>query len=227
MAKGQKAKVEVEFPSVVIMVATESERESIVKSALEGLGLLGRKDIWVVVTGVGKVQAACSAMMLLSALNALNSERLKDVKIINVGLCGGNKKAFDGELSVQINRVVNNDFDIPCVDDSGLKKEVLFITEEPKSGVVRTCFSQDHACEDDAELPNWDEAMYVDMELFAIAMACSKFDVQCVGLKSVCELVGSDANDESTDLNFEDASADAAKLLGEYLSACTDVLVKR
>lgn len=220
----KEEQVKVEFPKVLIFTAMQSERDKIVQPALTKLGLLGRTDIWSVITGVGKVNAAVSTSMALNAVFALNPQEFTNVLCINVGVCGGNDVAARDAKCVQIHRVCNNDFDTSAVDGEAFRKPVLEVATAEKT---RTCFTQDHFCTDPNELPQDGEPYYVDMELFGIAAACSQFGVRLVSLKSVCDVIGSGKQKEQYEgVNFDSACGLTSELLVEYLSAGTDVVLK-
>lgn len=215
----------VEFPKILILTAMQSERDKIVQPALTKLGLLGRTDIWSVITGVGKVNAAVNTSMALNAVYALNPKDFQNVLCINIGVCGGNKVAADIAKSTQVHRVCNNDFDTSAIDGEAFRKPVLEVAANVEK--PRTCFTQDHFCTDPNELPNDGEPYYVDMELFGIAAACSQFGVRLVALKSVCDVIGSGEQKEQYDgVDFDSACERASELLEEYLSTGTDVVLK-
>lgn len=199
-------------PKVIIFVAMESEREKIVKPALEKAGLLGRKDIWIVTTGVGKVNATLSTSMVLT-LAASRGVDNKDFIAINVGVCGGNEKAFK-EPCVLIDRVANYDFDTSAVDGDKFRIPGIWLTDVKKD--CATCLTQDHFCTTLNELPNDDEAFYVDMELFGVTAACKNLGVKMVAIKSVCDLIGVDKQTELYTANFDDA----CKLASDKLAGC-------
>lgn len=214
------------YPKVLFFVAMESERDRIVRPALERLGLLGRKDIWVVVTGVGKVNAAVNTSMALNLVRAIDAKKLSTVRCINIGVCGGNSVAAEMAKCAQINRVCNNDFDTSAVDGEAFKKPVFEISEKVEK--PRMCLTQDHFCVDVKELPNDGDPYYVDMELFAIASACANVGVKLFALKSVCDVIGSGEQKEQYDgVNFDAACERASELLAEYLSTGTDVVLKQ
>lgn len=222
-AEGEtKAQSKLAFPSVLLLVAMASEREKIVKPALKKLGLLGREDIWVITTGIGKVNATLSTAMVLTAVNSINPQKFPTCLCVNVGVCGGNEIAAREFPAVQINQVVNNDFDTGVVTE-GFKKQVIDITTEVVG--MKTCLTQDHFCVDTSELPNDGKPYYVDMELFGIASACGQFGVRCSALKSVVDQVGSEAQPSEYKERFDAACERAAELLIEYLSTCTDVVL--
>lgn len=225
MEKKKEEQVKVEFPKVIILTAMKSERDKIVKPALTKLGLLGRTDIWSVITGVGKVNAAVSTSMALNAVFALNPQEFTNVLCINVGVCGGNEVAARDAKCVQIHRACNNDFDTSVVDGEAFRKPTLEVATNVEK--PRTCFTQDHFCTDPNELPQDGEPYYVDMELFGMAAACAQFGVRLVSLKSVCDVIGSGEQKEQYDgIDFDSACARASELLVEYLSAGTDVVLK-
>lgn len=226
VAAGEQA-TQIEFPKLLIITAMQSERDKIVQPALTKLGLLGRKDIWSVITGVGKVNAAVNTSMALSqvAVNAINPSEFHNVLCINIGVCGGNSVAADKANCTQIHRVCNNDFDTSAVDGDAFRKQVLEVAANVEK--PRTCFTQDHFCTDVNELPNDGEPYYVDMELFGVAAACLQFGIRLVAFKSVCDVIGSGKQKEQYDgVNFDAACERASELLAEYLSTGTDVVLK-
>lgn len=221
----KEEQIKVEFPKVIILTAMKSERDKIVKPALTKLGLLGRTDIWSVITGVGKVNAAVNTSMALNAVFALNPQEFTNVLCINVGVCGGNEVAARDAKCVQIHRTCNNDFDTRIVDGEAFRKPTLEVATNVEK--PRTCFTQDHFCTDSNELPQDGEPYYVDMELFGMAAACAQFGVRLVSLKSVCDVIGSGEQKEQYDgIDFDSACTRASELLVEYLSAGTDVVLK-
>lgn len=207
----------VAFPKVVILVSVDLEREKIVKPALEKAGLMGHNEIWTVVTGVGKVSSAISTTALLSSIVAIRPDAVKDVVIVNVGVCSGNALAVDAPC-VQINRVVNNDLELCELEEGKTRKEVVTLTQEVKD--MRVCYSQDHSFVGSDGVPE-DCAGYVDMELYGIAQACAQFGVRCVGIKSVCKGVGG-----KVAIDYETACKNAFDLLADYLSNSHDVVLK-
>lgn len=221
--KTEEAQPALEFPKVLLIVAMESERDKIVKPALEKLGLLGRTDIWVATTGVGKVSATLSTTLALLSANSADPSRLKELICVNVGVCGGNKEAAEGFPCVQINKVCNNDFDTSAVDGDAFEKQVITLTSEVEN--MRTCFSQDHFCTDPAELPSDGEPYYVDMELFGIASACAQLGIRLTSLKSVCDVIGGEQKEQYEGINFDVACARCAQLLEKYLSTSSDVVL--
>lgn len=224
VAAGEQA-TQVEFPKLLIITAMQSERDKIVQPALTKLGLLGCKDIWSVITGVGKVNAAVNTSMALTAVNAINPSEFHNVLCINIGVCGGNSVAADKANCTQIHRVCNNDLDTSVVDGDVFRKPVLEVVANVEKS--RMCFTQDHFCTDINELPNDGEPYYVDMELFGVAAACSHFGIRLAALKSVCDVIGSCEQKEQYDgVNFDAACERASELLAEYLSTGTDVVLK-
>lgn len=220
----KQCSAKVDFPKVVIFVASEKERDLIVKPALEKLGLFGRSDIWSVVTGVGKVNAALSASMLISTLGTASAERVHSVLCVNVGVCGGNAVASEKYPTAQINEVVNNDFYIGGGENSD-KRDSLTITDVVAD--MRVCYSQDHLCVDLNELHvDCDEPCYVDSELYSIAAACANHGVRVCGLKSVSNVVGTVGQIDLRIAGFEKACVRASSLLYRYLSNCKDVVLK-
>lgn len=199
-------------PKAIIFVAMESERTEIVTPALKELGLAGSEDVWVVVTGVGKVRAALITTKTLFVLQLMYGDEAKKCTCINVGVCGGSELAYKNHKAVEIGTVVNNDFDTSAVTPD-FKKEVIHLKPELDDGFKWfTCLTQDHFCVDKSELP--DENMwYVDMELFGIASACKSAGMKLKAIKSITDVIGADKQDKEYQANFEDACKRAVELL--------------
>lgn len=206
-------------PKMLILVAMESEREKIVKQAFEKCGFLGRDDIWIVVTGIGKVSATLSTAMILTAVNSVSPTNFPNLKVVNVGVCGGNDATRE-RTCVQINGVENYDFAAPSVNNYMLK-----ITEDVEDPNI--CLTQDHFCTDASSLPNDGKRYYVDMELYGIASACAQFGVSCTSLKAVSDFIGdADQGDQYSGIGFDAACERLSDFLAEFLKT-QDVLLSR
>lgn len=200
-------------PKAIIFVAMENERTDIVTPVLKELGLAGSEDVWVVVTGVGKVRAALITTKTLFVLQLMYGDEAKKCTCINVGVCGGSELAYKNHKAVEIGSVVNNDFDTSVVTPD-FKKEVIQLKPELDDGF--TCLTQDHFCVDKSELP--DENMwYVDMELFGIAAACKSAGMKLQAIKSITDVIGADKQDKAYQVNFADACKRASELLEDSL----------
>ena len=180
-----------EYPKVIIFHAIDAERDKIITPVLENLEY-GRKDVWVLKTGVGKVNAAMSASVLLGRF------KKKDTLCINVGVCGGNEKALKESPCAVIDRVVEGDFDTSFVDGVPFDRPKLSLTKSDKD--LATCFTQDHITSklsdisEVAGIPfnSSDELVYADMELYAIAKVCSTLGFRLTAIKSVSDVIGED-----------------------------------
>ena len=208
-------KVILKYPRIIFAVATQAERDLILKPALDSLGLLGRSDLWIVVTGEGKVNSTLSMFSTLTTALSLGRKSLEDVLVLNVGVCGGSKSAYSLARASQIDTVIENDFDGGRDGDSAMK---LNLTKRFVDS--RVCLSQDHKCSSVKDFPKRGGTYYIDSELFGIARTCATFKVRCAALKSIYYVVP-----ESMDISFDGACKEVSKLLIEYLSTLTDVIV--
>lgn len=211
-----------QFPKLILFVATQRECNDIVRPMLERLGLFGRDDIWIATTGVGKVNAAKTAGVVLSSALALSPQDADKLLCVNVGVCGGNEAAFESK-AVQIHRVVEQDFDTSAVDGEAFVKPSFTIS----AGVAEPniCLTQDHFCTDPAELPNDGKPYYCDMELFGIASVCGYYNIRLAALKAVSDVVGKDDQLHQYDggAGYVAACKNAVDLLSEYLKSGIDV----
>lgn len=207
-------------PKAIIFVAMESERDNIVTPALTNLGLTGREDIWVVVTGVGKVRAALTASKTLFLLQLLHGvEAVEKCKCINVGVVGGSELAYKNHPVSRVLVSVNNDFNTSEVTPNFIKDEINL------GDGNMTCLTQDHFCMDPSDLP--DSGMwYVDMELYSIAAACVSSGAKLTAIKSVSDVIGCSNQEEEYNTNFKYACERASKLLEDELCNHSDVMLK-
>ena len=213
--------VKPEVPKLIIFVATDFECQDIVRPALERLQLFGRKDIWVVRTGAGKVNATLTACLVLCPLLASNPDIAESLLCVNVGVCTGNDVAMKDAPVAQIHRVREYDFNIEAL---GTKTVPEFSIAAPVED-VNICLSQDCFCTDPATLPNDGKPYYCDMELFGIASACSKLNVRLSALKSVCSVVGDEKQVEQFNGGdgYKLACQRATDVLVDYLLSGVDI----
>lgn len=223
---GKKFKV----PKVIIFTATSSERDKIIKPALVSAGLLGRVDLWLMVTGIGKVDATAAAAVILSQYAT------PDTVCINVGICSGNIEAEKNSPCVVIDRVYNGDFDMSLVDGFPYHKPFLDLVEMETPNF--TCFTQDSFAnsaeavaygydmteETAEEVPKWvmrvlgeGVPFYVDTELYGIARTCNKLSMRLVAIKSVSALVGSEYQGMRVGAGFSRACVRASRALADML----------
>lgn len=195
-------------PKVIIFTALEEERDKIVTPAFKELGLCG-EDAWVVVTGIGKVRATLTATKTLICAKMLFEDEAKDIPCINIGVCGGSKRAWDKAKVCRIADSVNNDFNCSTTLGEQSTKEVINLVCDDSAS---TCLTQDHFCTTTFDLPN-DDAWYVDMELFGIASAAKSTENSLIAIKSITDIIGASRQDLQYTTNFDEACKRAADFL--------------
>lgn len=166
-------------------------------------GKLCGKETAVIVTDVGKVNAACGAQY---AVDVLGADR-----IINIGVAGGlNDGTTVGEI-YGISAVVQYDFDL--VQLNGTPMGTLNEFEEPYLPLDTTPLyplknlgtgDRFNDSKRDFELLTGKlKADIRDMECGAIAQACAHAGVQCYSFKCISDVAGSDSTTEQYLANLE------------------------
>lgn len=191
----------IEYPKVIIFHATDAERDKIVTPALSNLGYSG-KDVWVVKTGIGKVNATIASTLLLS--------RFAENKTvcINVGVCGGSEGAYRNNPCISTTAVVDGDIN-PFVDSG-----TLDLTASAKSKPYSLVITADSIRHSHVE---FDGEWYSDSELFGIAKVCNTLGFQLKAIKSISEpnFCGRDGQFEGS--NFDSACTRASDMLEQTL----------
>lgn len=195
-------------PKAIIFTALESERDKIVTPALKELGLVG-EDVWVVVTGVGKVRATLTATKTLLIAKMLFEDKAQTIPCFNIGVCGGSKKAWDTAKVCEIGKSINNDYDCSAVEPNFEKEGLVLISQKD----TPICLTQDHFCTSAFDLPNDTDAWYVDMELFGIASATRSTGNPLYAIKSITDVIGASRQDLQYTTNFDEACERASKFL--------------
>lgn len=150
----------------------------------ESQGLFEKENIPVIYTGIGKVNAALTAMDVIHK----NRSRV----IINLGTAGSGK--FNTHELVEVTSFVQRDMDISplgfkigetpfCSIPSGIDL-IPFFSDLPRG----VCSTGDNFEVGPSKLP----ADLVDMEGYAIAKVCRKMGVQMISLKYITD--GADHN---------------------------------
>lgn len=191
----------------VFVIAMASEAESVLanmtdvkrvtacgKNAYKGR-LCGR-DTAVIVTNVGKVNAACGAQY---AIDVLSADR-----IINIGVAGGLNGGMDVGKIYGISAAVQYDFDL--VQLNGTKIGTLNEFDEPYIPLntvslypLKKLGTGDRFNDnvDDYKLLTEDlDADIRDMECGAIAQVCSHAGVDLYSFKAISDLAGSGSTTE-------------------------------
>lgn len=213
-------KYPLQCPKIIFFVAMEEERDKIITPALQKLGLLGRDDIWVVVTGIGKVNAALSASKALFTCLAFYGDELKNCTCINVGVCGGSPATVK-RPTVKVGISAEADFDVSAFLPD--YKHTRFQLSKSYS----ICLTQDHVCTKIRELPIDSDTVpyFIDMELYSLAKACLLYKTKLISIKSVSDIVGNKAQKDEFESNFELACKRAEKLLENTIKTSTNVIL--
>ncbi len=157
-------------------------------------GKLGGERVLVVVSGVGKANAAAATQFAIQS---------GATEIRNIGVCGG----FEPQMKVgelyEVDRAVQYDFDLAKIN--GTEVGVLNERRTPHiplatDGVhpAKTLGSADRFTDGDEDFPLLRHlgVGLRDMEGAAIAHVCERAGVPLRSLKCVSDLVGSDATDQ-------------------------------
>lgn len=166
-------------------------------------GKLCGKETAVIVTDVGKVNAACGAQYAVDVLGA--------DKIINIGVAGGlNEGTTVGEI-YGISAVAQYDFDL--VQLNGTPMGTLNEFEEPYLPLdaihlypLKNLGTGDRFNDSkrDFELLTGElKADIRDMECGAIAQACAHAGVKCYSFKCISDVAGSGSTTEQYLANLE------------------------
>lgn len=180
-------------------------------------GTLFKKDVAVVVCGIGKVNAACGTQIAIDLLKA--------DKIINLGVAGGlNEKVKVGEI-YEISRAVQYDFDLTQLNGTSigtldectenyLPLNICGVYEQ-KSLATGDRFNDSKA--DYKLLTEVLKADVRDMEGGAVAQVCMHAKVPCFEYKIISDLAGSGSTTEqylnNLSLCFETLSREIKKIV--------------
>ena len=105
------------------IVKSEEDREILDKPFTMYSRMIGDTKLITLISGVGKVNAACATQFMI--------ENFAPEWIINIGVCGATKDAFEECDTAIISRVVNSDFDTSAIDgDSFEVPEIWLMTGE-------------------------------------------------------------------------------------------------
>jgi adenosylhomocysteine nucleosidase len=192
-------------------------------------GTLCGKDVILVKSGIGKVNAAMTTTILL--------ERFKPTQIINTGSAGGfltNQKVGDIVIG---EKVVYHDVDVTAFDyeygqvpglpakfaaDEQLMQKVLQALEhlhlDYKSGVIATgdafMNNPEHVNMVKTHFP---EMIAAEMEAAAIAQVCVQYGVPFIVIRALSDIAGGDAP-MSFEVFLTTAAENAANLIMEIVA---------
>lgn len=181
-------------------------REEVVAGCEFYLGQLDGRDIVLLKSGIGKVNAAMSTTLLLA--------RYAPEKVINIGSAGG----YDTELEVGdvviSDRVCHHDVDVtafgyehgqvpglpasfaadPALVDTAHKAVQSLHRSRAKTGLIGT---GDSFMNDPVRVEHvrsiFPDMVAVEMEAAAVAQVCSKFDVPFVVVRALSDIAGKES----------------------------------
>lgn len=223
---------------IAIIAAMEIEKDAMVKhmqsvrtEVISGisftLGEVSGKEVIVVLSGVGKVQAALSTVVLL--------EHYTIEQVINIGTAGGldpKQNILDIVLS---ERVVQHDFDTSALDgEEGRGK--YFVADEQLKNICKEVFTEmdlpfqegmvasgDQFISESEQLHRLEtyfkDAKCAEMEAGAIAQVCSHYHVPFVVIRSLSDV----AHKEQSEMDFVTYAKKASERSAVF---CKEVIAK-
>ncbi|MDQ0361665.1 5'-methylthioadenosine/adenosylhomocysteine nucleosidase [Breznakia pachnodae] len=169
-------------------------------------GKIGNKDVVLVLSGVGKVNAAMTTATILHEY---------DIEyVINIGTAGGFKEEQKVLDIVIADKVVQHDFDTSVADgaegiglysscDEALIKKAYRLLEDEESNVyIGTIASGDVFIGRDDQIQlikhNFKDVIACEMEAGAISYVCNRRQVPCIVLRSLSD----NATKEGSEMDF-------------------------
>lgn len=195
---------------IAVLFAMPSEKEACVESGIEWSDKVASHPVKEIngntveyfIIGVGKVNAA---MMTQKIIDTIHPDL-----IINAGVCGATKAAYDENKVCDIVLSVEDDYDTSVFDGEDFKKNSLILREDSDSvyTTLHILYTADHVT------VKSEYNGYFDMEGYAVAKVAQANCIPVRLLKSVTDIIDSGEQDEQYKCNFEIAT----KLLKEKLS---------
>lgn len=181
-------------------------------------GKISGKDVVIVVSGIGKVNAALCAADLIN--------HFKVDAIINIGISGGLDSSLDIGDFVVGDDLVYHDFDtgtdIPqdVPERFHSNKKLTALVPDLKHGLLCTG-DQFIAAEEElgkikAKYPS---GLAVDMESAAIAHTCHLYDIPMISIRQISDTPGVEHHTEQYETFWKNASSHSVKLLKNILEA--------
>lgn len=198
---------------ICIIVAMLKEAEPIVKqfSSIVGMNVCGKrvfrgnlngKRLHVIVSGVGKVNAAISAQIAYSHLSA-------DI-VINIGVAGGLNDSVQIGAMYEIQEAVQYDFDLTKVNNTKIgtldemsTNYLRFDVTQIDGKRLATADRFNDSAADNMLLTKLLEADIRDMEGAAILQACYYNRLDCFCYKVISDKFGSGSTVEQYQKNLE------------------------
>ena len=202
-----------------LMEAMQIEKDYTVCNKRVVLGSVFGKEIAIVVSGVGKVNAASGTQYAIDCLGA--------TEIINIGVAGGlNGTVEVGEI-YSVSAVVQYDFDLVQINGgkigtlSGFTENYLPLT--PSKGFeLKRVGTGDRFNDDYKDFLLLTEELGADireMELGAIAQVCIHAGVECRSFKIISDLAGSGSTTDQYIKNLDICFASMRKNLEKIINA--------
>lgn len=192
---------------IAVLFAMPSEKEACVESDISWSdevtshpvkGINGH-TVEYFITGVGKVNAAMNTQKII--------DNIHPDLIINAGVCGATKAAYDENKVCDIVVSVEDDYDTSVFDGEDFEKNSLILREDSDS-TYPILYTADHVTVES------ENNGYFDMEGYAVAKVAQANCIPVRLLKSVTDIIDSGEQDEQYKCNFNIAT----KLLKEKLS---------
>ena len=204
-----------------LMEAMKIEKDYTVCNKRVVLGSVFGKEIAVVVSGVGKVNAASGAQYAIDCLGA--------TEIINIGVAGGlNDSVVVGGI-YSVSAVVQYDFDIVQISGGTVKIGTLdgfeenYLSLTPSAGFdLKRVGTGDRFNDDHKDFLLLTEELGADireMELGAIVQVCINAGVECRSFKIISDLAGSGSTTEQYRRNLDICFASMRKNLEKIIDA--------
>lgn len=161
------------------------------------------EEVGVVVSGVGKVNAACGTQL---AIDLLGGD-----KIINIGVAGGLNKSVEVGKMYSISHAVQYDFDLSQINGTPVgtldeyEENYLKLTPSPLFPAKKLASGDrfDDSPKDYEILTKVLSADIRDMEGGAIAHACARAGVECYLFKAISDIAGSGSTTEQYVKNLD------------------------
>lgn len=193
---------------IAVLFAMSSEKEACIEYGIEwsdevtsnSVKEINGHTVEYFITGVGKVNAA---MMTQKIIDTIHTDL-----IINAGVCGATKLAYDEYKVCDIVNVIEDDYDTSVFDGEDFEKNIINVREIDSIINYSVLFTADYVT------VKSDYNGYFDMEGYAVTRVSQANCTPVRLFKSVTDIIDSEEQDEQYKCNFEIAT----KLLKEKLS---------
>ena len=189
------------------IVKSEEDREILDKPFTIYSRMIGDTKLIILISGVGKVNAACATQFMI--------ENFAPEWIINIGVCGATKDAFEECDTAIISRAVNSDFDTSVVD--GEDFQIPYVLLNTDREVENILYTADHFTTEEPVLQGKTVEGYFDMEGYAVASVAEMNNIKCILVKSVTDVIKSGNQDEQYNCNYSVACERAKNKLRNVL----------